>query len=114
MIIGEGDFAQLVLEVAKRLNLTCIENKSNCISQASSQIGLQNVFDKYVQIEERQKAIEELLNSDELAPIINSIPKQEDLIQLMKKIESTEIGRLNKYLNSIKNDLDKLMDVFNR
>lgn len=115
MIIGESDFAKLVLEVIKRLD-QMIEVKQLKINTNldPNQIGLNNVYDKFLELEKRQKAIEELLNSDELKPLINSIPKQEDVLQLMQRIENSEIGRLNKYLNSIKNDLDRLMDVFDR
>jgi hypothetical protein len=115
MIIGEGDFAKLVLEVIKRLD-QMIEARQlkKDINHEVDQIGLQNVYDKFLELENRQKDIEDLLNSDELLSVIKSIPKIDNIHELMKKIEDSEIGRLNKYLNSIKDDLDRLMEIFKR
>lgn len=112
MIIGEGDFAQLVLEVIKHLDqMFEVKQLKTNTNHDVNQIGLQNVYDKFLELEKRQKDIEKLLNSDELVPIINSIPKSEDILILLKKIEKSEIGKLNKYLKEIKNDIRCLTDI---
>lgn len=82
-------------------------------SMRSNSIGVQNVYEKFREIEGRQKSIEELLKSDRIMEVVKAIPSEDDIRNLLLRIEGTEIGRLNKYLKQIRNELDELSSAFN-
>ena len=82
-------------------------------SQRSNSIGVQNVYDKFIQIEIRQKQLEELLKSERVKEIVKSIPSEDDINRILSNIEKTQIGKLNKHLRGIKNELEELSSVFN-
>ena len=97
-------------EFEKKLNEVTADYKD---SQRSHAVGVQNVYDKFVEFEVRQKEIEVLLKSERIYEVIKAIPNEEDIRSLLLKIESTEMGKLNKHLRRIREDLEELSSAFN-
>lgn len=60
-----------------------------------------------------EKEIELLLKSDRIYEVIKAIPNEIDIKDLFIKIESAEIGKLNRHLRRIKEYLDELYSAFN-
>ena len=79
---------------------------------AGHTLGIQNVFDKFKQIEDRQIALEKLLESDRLQDIIKQIPTEQDIETYILRIEKTKIGELNQHLLAIKRELKLLSHLF--
>lgn len=77
-------------------------------AQRAHAAGVQNVYDKFIKLENRQKRIEELLKTDRIEKIIAIIPTEEDVEALFKRVESTSIGKLNEHLAQIRTDLEDL------
>lgn len=80
--------------------------------QRATQVGVQNVYDKFNELEERQKAIEDLLKSDHIMEIVKLIPKEEDIIRMINKIDSSAVARLKEKIHGVKEDLEELVDRF--
>lgn len=74
--------------------------------------GVQNVYDKFIELVKRQQEIEDILKSDHLMKIIKAIPNEEAINNLLVKIDGTELGKFNKYLSQIKDELQNLSDKF--
>lgn len=86
-----------------------------CLSSSiqAQQVGLKNVYDKFIELENRQKKIEDLLKSGGIKELIDKIPKEEDINNLISNIEkTTEIGKLNDNLQEIRRTLNQLYDTF--
>lgn len=81
-------------------------------AQRAHAAGVQNVYDKFLELEDRQKKIEELLQSDRIEKIIAVIPTEEDINNLFKRVEATSIGELNNHLAQIREDLEDLTKAF--
>jgi len=80
--------------------------------QRAAQIGVQNVYDKFTELEKRQKEIEDFLKSDRVMEVVKLIPKEDDIMRMLKKIDSSAVVRLKKKIYKIREDLDELSDRF--
>ncbi len=76
-------------------------------------IGVQNVYNKFSEIEKRQLELEALLKSDRVKELIKMIPSEETVNNLYEKVNNSMIGTLNKHLMRIREELELLTDVFN-
>lgn len=82
-------------------------------SQRATAAGIQNVYNKFIEFEERQRKIETLLNSERIHDLIRALPNEFEIRKLLTAIESTEIGALSRHLKCIKEDLKELSNLFN-
>jgi len=74
--------------------------------------GLKNVYDKFTELENRQKAIEELLNSDHLKDMLKLIPNEETVLKMFDAIDSHPISTIKERIDEIREDLEDLVDKF--
>lgn len=81
-------------------------------AQRANAAGLQNVYDKFLELEERQKSIEELLKSDHIMKIVELIPKEDDILRMLNKIDTSSVARLKEKINKVREDLEDLVDKF--
>lgn len=81
-------------------------------SQRARSYWLINVYDKFKDIESRQLEIETLLKSERVKELISMIPTENDIERLILRIEKTEIGRLNKCMEDIRDVLEDLNSAF--
>lgn len=86
------------------------ENYSN--SQKSSAIGLQNVYDKFLELERRQEKIEALLKSDRIFEILKLIPKEEQIEDLLARINNSTLGKVKDNIQRVREELEELTDRF--
>lgn len=78
----------------------------------AQQIGLQNVFNKFLELEKRQQEIEELLQKDYVRNLIKLLPTQNDIFKLFDKNENPHLKNLDKHFSEIKEYLSELEDRF--
>ncbi len=108
----EGSFSDMenrLNELEKKFGNLLVDYKD---SHRANAVGLQNVYDKFIELEKRQKEIEDLLKSERIYDLIKNIPDEEMISKLLIKIEATEIGKLNHHLRRIKEDLEELSSTF--
>lgn len=74
--------------------------------------GVQNVYDKFLEIEARQAVIEDLLKSDHLKQMIETIPTEKTIMKMFQMIEHHPIIDLKESINNIRDDLAELVDRF--
>lgn len=116
----DADFKEEFLE-ALDLTEDRLKDVENILAQAlakfnegmiANQQGLANVYTKFLELEKRQKDIEDLLHSEHLSEIVNLIPTQEDVSKWLAKIQDSDISKLKEKIIQIREDLEDLTDRF--
>ena len=82
-------------------------------SMRANAAGLQNVYDKFVQLESRQEEIEKLLNSEVIKNYIDIIPEQSEIQTLIYKLEGADIGKMFNTINELRADFEDFRSLFN-
>lgn len=81
-------------------------------AQRANAAGVQNVYAKFLEIEKRQVEIEDLLQSDRVKAMIESIPNEDTIHKMFKMIENHPIIDIRESIDNIRNDLQELVDRF--
>jgi len=81
-------------------------------AQRSHASGVQNVYDKFIEIEKRQIDIEDLLKSDRITDLVKKIPTESDIRGMLLKVENTDVSRLTKSIDEMRDNLQEMIDRF--
>jgi len=96
-------------ETENRLNDVLAEFNEGMIS---NQQGLANVYAKFLTLEKRQQDIEDMLKSDRIVELVKNIPTDQDIRDMLCKVEQTDVSKLAKNVKRIRNDLEELLEKF--
>jgi len=98
-----------IKNIEQRFNEMVVDFKD---SQRAHAAGVQNVYDKFVELEKRQKDIEDLLKSGHIKTMIDAIPNEDTILKMFDMIETHPIASIKEKIDSIRDDLDELTDKF--
>jgi len=68
-------------------------------AQRAHAAGIQNVYNKFIELEKRQKKLEELLQSDRIEKVLAVIPTEEDVLVILKNRGNQSHNELSKEFN---------------
>ena len=81
-------------------------------AQRAHAAGVQNVYDKFMQLEKRQLAIEELLKSDRITDMLKAIPNEQAILKMFDMIDNHPLNDIKEKIADIRDDLEELTDKF--
>ena len=117
--LEEGDYTRhkkminMVFYEIKNIEQKMIDMKvSFDDAQRANAHGLKNVYDKFRDIELRQVQIEELLQSDKVKAMIESIPNEQTILKMFEMLDNHPITDLRESINRVREDLQEMVDRF--
>lgn len=81
-------------------------------AQRANAAGVQNVYNKFLAIEHRQIEIEELLQSDRVRAMIESIPNEDSILRMFDMIDNHPITDIKESITRVREDLQEMVDRF--
>lgn len=81
-------------------------------AQRANASGVQNVYNKFMEIEKRQEEIEDLLRSDRVTDMLKAIPNEETMLKMFDAIDNHPIADIRDGFEKIREDLQEMVDRF--
>ncbi len=81
-------------------------------SQRANALGVQNVYNKLIEIEKRQEEIEDILQSDRIKAMVESIPNEKTILKMFEMIDNHPITDIRESLDRVREDLQEMVDRF--
>lgn len=81
-------------------------------AQRANAAGVQNVYNKFIEIEKRQVEIEDLLQSDRVKAMIENIPNEDTIHRMFEMIDNHPIADIRESIERVREDLQEMVDRF--